>query len=421
MSARVRFILILLAAVNFTHILDFMIMMPLSNFLIPYFEITPQEFSYLVATYSVSAAVSGLIAAFFVDRFDRKKILLFGYGGFLIGTFLCAIAPTYWLLLASRIFAGLFGGLIGAQVLAMAADIVPYEKRGYAMGLIMMSFSISSAFGVPLGLKLANEFSWHAPFYTVVIMGAALFVLLIKYVPGMADHLKHNEGQPRPKVMEVFGNIFSHKTQRLAIFMTATLTGQFLIVPFLTSYMEFNVGFTRDEIPYIYLVGGILTMISSPMAGRIADRIGKFKFFTIMVLTSIIPIGIITNLPPTPFYYVLIVTGIWFVVSTARMVSAQAMITEVVPSKTRGSFMSVNAAIQQISVGIYSMTAGFIIVDTPAHKLLQYNIVGYAAMTVALASFVFGYFLNKHTNLNRTDHEDATTPQPNKAVETVEG
>lgn len=394
-----RFILLLLAAVNFTHIMDFMIMMPLSNVLIPYFNISTQQFSFLVAAYSVSAAVSGLTAAFFVDGFDRKKVLIIGYSGFIIGTSLCAIAPTYHLLLASRIVAGIFGGLIGAQILSIASDLVPYERRAYAIGVIITAFSISSAFGVPFGLKMSDLFSWHAPFIIVAAMAIVLLPLLIKYVPTMTGHIKPKEEQAnKPKLFDVFRAILTDRNQIIALLVTATLMGQFIIIPFLTSYMVFNVGFTNAQIPYIYLVGGISTMLLSSPIGKLADRKGKFKVFTIMALSGVIPIALITNMPRIPFYFVLIVTGIWFVLSTGRAIAAQAMVTEVVPPKTRGSFMSINAAVQQLAVGIYSALAGLIVYNDSSNKIYNYSLTGVIAIAIIFICFILAYSLNKAIN-----------------------
>ncbi|MEZ5016231.1 MAG: MFS transporter [Flavipsychrobacter sp.] len=393
-----RFILLLLAAVNFTHIMDFMIMMPLSNVLIPYFDISTQQFSFLVAAYSVSAAVSGLTAAFFVDGFDRKKVLIVGYTGFIVGTSLCAVAPTYYLLLSSRIVAGLFGGLIGAQILSIASDLVPYERRAHAIGVIITAFSISSAFGVPFGLKMSDLFSWHAPFIIVAAMAIILLPLLIKYVPNMTGHINPKDLNNKPKLFDVFRAILTDRNQVIALLVTATLMGQFIIIPFLTSYMVFNVGFTNAQIPYIYLVGGISTMMLSSPIGRLADRKGKFKVFTVMALACVVPIALITNMPRTPFYFVLVVTGIWFVLSTGRAIAAQAMVTEVVPPKTRGSFMSINAAVQQLAVGIYSALAGFIVYNDSANKIYNYSITGVIAIGIIFICFTLAYYLNKAIN-----------------------
>lgn len=372
----------------------------------PYFDISTQQFSMLVSSYSISAFVSGLAAAFFVDQFDRKKILIFGYTGFLIGTFFCAFAPTYWLLLIARIIAGLFGGLIGAQVLSIAADLVPYDKRAAAMGIIMTSFSISSVLGVPVGLYLAGIFSWHAPFVTVAGVGILVLIMLIRYLPSMTVHLGVEEKSK--DFLLALKNIFTDKNQVAAILLTATIMGQFMIIPFLNPFMEFNVGFTKDQIPLIYFVGGGLTLVGAPLVGKLADRIGKFKLLIATVILTLPALAIITNMPSIPFYYVLCVTGCWFLISSGRGIAAQAMVTEVVPSKTRGSFMSVNSSIQQLAIGLYAAIGGFIVQNTESGKIEHFNIAGYVAMSITFISLLFGSKLNaalnklKRANYNKT-------------------
>src|SRR5215204_6463378 len=212
MVVKERTILLLLAVLNFTHIMDFMIMMPLGNYLMPYFDISSQQFSMLVAAYTFSAGISGFLAAFFVDGYGRKKVLMFAYAGFLIGTLFCALAPAYEFLLASRVVAGLFGGLIAAQVLSIVADLVPYERRGAAMGMIMAAFSAASVFGVPFGLYIANLFNWHAPFFFVVILGVLLVPFLIKFLPKMDKHL-HEKNYQKISPAQLVGDVFRNPSQ----------------------------------------------------------------------------------------------------------------------------------------------------------------------------------------------------------------
>jgi predicted MFS family arabinose efflux permease len=248
MQKKEKIILLLLATLNFTHILDFMIMMPLGNHLIPYFQISGQKFSVILASYSVSACIASLIASFFVDNFDRKKVLLFGYTGFLTCTILCGLAPTANTLTAARIIAGLFGGLIGAQVLSIVADTFPYERRGTAMGYLMTAFSVASIIGVPMGLLLADKFSWHAPFLLVGGMGVLVIPLLIRFIPTMNFHLI-NRPDTNPGFTLTLQHVFAGKKQMIALMFSAFLMmGHFLIIPFITPYMEFNVGFERSQI-----------------------------------------------------------------------------------------------------------------------------------------------------------------------------
>jgi predicted MFS family arabinose efflux permease len=383
MNWKERILLILLASVNFTHILDFMVMMPLGNFLMPYFNITPGQFSVIVASYSISAAVSGFTAAFYVDGYDRKKVLLFGYIGFTIGTLCCGIASSYLLLLLARITAGLFGGLIGAQVLSIVADSFPYEKRGQAMGILFSAFSLASIVGVPSALYLAGWLGWHSPFLSIGGLGIIITVLLMRYLPSMSSHI---HGQ-RVKPIVMLKNVMTSRMQLVALGLSAALMlGHFLIIPFLNPYMEFNVGFTDTQRNMIYMVGGIATFITSPLIGKMADKYGKHNTFMFFALVSLIPIFLITNMPAIKYYYVLIVTGVWFVLSTGRGIPAQAIISNVVPAEQRGSFMSFNGSIQQLFSGIASLIAGMIVISKPDHTIVHYSWVGYLSIVIVLFS-----------------------------------
>jgi len=394
MDKKEKIILLLLAALNFTHILDFMIMMPLGNYLMPYFNISSQQFSMLVAAYTFSAGISGFLAAFFVDKYDRKKVLLIGYTGFLIGTLCCALSPTYGILLTSRVVAGIFGGLIGAQVLSIVADLIPYERRGTAMGIIMAAFSVASVFGVPFSLYLSNIFNWHGPFFFVAGMGCILVPFLIRYLPKMDAHTVLNKGK-RVHPLQLIKDIVKDRNQVLALCLSASIMmGHFLIIPFLNPFMEFNKGFSKAQTPVIYMVGGALTLITSPFLGRLADRIGKHRLFIIMALVATLPIAMITNLADFPFYIVLVITGFWFVVSSGRMIPAQALVSNVVSSERRGSFMSINSSVQQIFVGLASVLAGWVVIKTPNNSILHYEVTGYISIAVTLISIFFVTKLN---------------------------
>lgn len=405
MNSKEKIVLLLLAALNFTHILDFMIMMPLGNYLMPYFNISSGQFSMLVAAYTFSAGTSGFLAAFFVDNFDRKKVLLFGYSGFLLGTLCCALSPTYSVLLISRTVAGIFGGLIGAQVLSIVADLIPYERRGSAMGIIMAAFSVASVFGVPFGLYMANLFNWHGPFFFVAGFGAILIPFLVRYLPKMDGHLKQKQARRNP--FRLVKEVVRDKDQVLALCLTASLMlGHFLIIPFLNPFMEFNMGFSKVQTPMMYMVGGALTLITSPLIGRLADRIGKHRLFVIMALVAIVPIALITNLPVMPFYYVLCITGFWFVVSSGRTIPAQAMISNVVPSERRGSFMSFNSSVQQVFVGLASVIAGTIVVKNPDNSIRHYELTGYISIAITFLTLYFVSRLDTSLNNNKLNPAD---------------
>ena len=398
MEMKERIILLLLTLLNFTHIMDFMILMPLGNYLMPYFNISSQQFSWLVAAYTFSAGISGFLAAFFVDRFDRKRVLLFAYAGFLIGTLCCAISPAFEILLISRVVAGLFGGLIGAQVLSIVADLIPYERRGAAMGMIMAAFSAASVFGVPFGLYIANLYNWHAPFFFVVILGTLLIPFLIKFLPRMDKHLvEQREHKVGP--VTLVADVFKNSSQLYALGLTAfMMMGHFMIIPFINPFMEFNMGFSKTQTPLIYMVGGALTIFTSPFIGRIADKMGKYNVFVVLILVSVPLIALITNLPHISFYLVLCITGMWFVVSAGRFIPAQAMISNVVPPERRGSFMSFNSSVQQLFVGFASILAGLIVVKMPDNTLAHYEVTGYVSVLMILGAIVIATLLHKQVN-----------------------
>jgi predicted MFS family arabinose efflux permease len=392
MSKQERIIIFLLAALNFTHILDFMIMMPLGNYLMPFFEISPKQFSFLVASYPITAFFSGFTAAFFVDRLDRKKVLLFAYTGFLIGTLACGFAPSFGLLLAARILTGLFGGLIGAQVMSIIADLFNYERRGIAMGAVMSSFAVASTIGVPFALYLANIFSWHAPFIFVGLSGLVLIPLLIRYIPSVTDHV--TEKDEKAHRFHVLLTVAGNREQRLALlFSGLIMMGHFLIIPFINPYLEFNKGFSKDLTPMVYLFGGIASFLSALALGRLSDKTGKLKVFSWSVFFSLFLVYLITNLPSVPFSVVLFFFALWFIVATGRAVTAQAMISNVVKPEQRGSFLSFNSSVQQLGTGLASFAAGFIVTSDKAGKLYRIEWVGYLSILVLLLGLLLGRHL----------------------------
>ncbi len=388
MQSHERLIIFLLAAINFTHILDFMIMMPLGNYLMPYFSITTLQFSFLVGAYTLTAAFSGFASAFFVDQHDRKKILIYAFVGFLIGTIACGIAPTFGLLLAARVLAGLFGGLIGAQVLSIISDIFGYERRGMAMGAVMSSFAIASTLGVPFALYLANAISWHAPFLFVGFLGLGMIPLLNKYIPEMKEHV--NTENPMTK-LNILKDVLRNKHQINAlIFSALIMMGHFLIIPFVNPYLEYNKNFSKSLTPLVYLVGGLSAFGAAFIFGRLADRIGKLEVFSFSVVASAIMVVVITNLPDVGFPIVLLFFGLWFAVSTGRAVTAQAMLSNVPLPGQRGSFMSFNSSVQQLGTSAASFLSGLIVIKGDNGKLLRFDWVGYVSMIVLIISMLMG-------------------------------
>jgi predicted MFS family arabinose efflux permease len=397
MSKQERIIVSLLAALNFTHILDFMIMMPLGNYL----NVSAMQFSVLVAAYSISAFFSGLAIAMFIDRFDRKKSLLFAYIGFVLGTLACGFAPTYGLLLSARIVAGLFGGIIGAQVLSIVADMFTYERRGRAMGAVMGGFAAATILGVPISLYLTNIFKqdWHVPFILIGSLGIVFIPLIIRFIPSMTSHIQKKRTNNSPfSVLLMFCKL---PAQRSAlIFSGLLMMGHFLIIPFINPYLEFNKGISKDLTPMMYLVGGIASLLAAIYLGRLADKKGKLLIFSLSVFFSLFMVVIITRMPNVPFSVMLLFFAIWFIVATGRIVTAQAMISEVVKPEQRGSFMSVNGSVQQLGSGLAALCAGAIVFTEKSGKIHNYNWVGYLSIFVLLLSLLFGRKIFKKIDIS---------------------
>lgn len=372
-----------LAAINFTHIVDFMILMPLGPQLMRIFDISPSAFGLLVSSYTFSAGLSSFLGAFFLDKYDRRKILLWVFLGFLLGTLACALSPNYPILLISRIVSGLFGGLTSALILAIIGDVVPDERRGRAMGLVMAAFSVASVFGVPFGLFIASLTNWHAPFFFLAGLAVVILGLIYRFIPHITEHLQTGKAKPSP--LQVVQRVTGNANQMRAITLTIMMMlGQFTIIPFLSPYMVANVGFTDMELTYIYIFGGLLTIFTSPWVGKLTDRYGKVEVFTVFMSLNVIPIAIITHLGVTPIPYVLLVSTFFFITSNGRMVPAAALITGTARPENRGSFLSFNSAVQQLAAGAASFLAGLILAEGVNGELLNFEKVGYIAIVLSL-------------------------------------
>jgi predicted MFS family arabinose efflux permease len=384
-----RLLLLLLAGCMFTHIMDFMIIMPLGSQLMEIFDITPRQFSLLVSSYTLTAGVIGFFMAFWIDRFDRKKALLLVYFGFSIGTLACAFAPSYEVLLLTRSLTGAFGGVLGALVLSIVSDAVPLERRAKGIGTVMASFGVASVFGVPFGLFIASKFSWHAPFLFLGILSFLVNAFIIVSMQPMTDHIAGVHARP----MEVLRRIFGRPNARLGLTFTSMLMlGHFTIIPFIAPYMVGNVGFSNNELAYIYLVGGLCTMVFSPWVGKMADKHGRLKIFTIFGSLVIIPIIVITNLVPVPLWLALTITAVFFIFSNGRMVPSTTMESAIIRPENRGSYMSIRSSVQQLTSGLASFIGGLIITEEPSifgnniKALGNYQYVGMIGVAFSLAS-----------------------------------
>jgi predicted MFS family arabinose efflux permease len=386
-----RLVLLLLAAIQFTINLDFLIILPLGPQYMRVMLITPTQFNLIVAAYAIAAGISGIAAGFFLDRFDRKTALLWLFLGFATGTLFCALAPTYRLLVAARALAGTFGGVTGALILAIVGDVIPEHRRGEAMGMVMSAFSVASIFGVPLGLVLAAHFNWHVPFYVIAGISVPILAAVSRFVPSLGGHLEHARSQHLAARMLA---VLSEPNHQMAFLFMAVLTcAGFTIFPTLATYMVYNVGLTEHQLPFIYLTGGLCTLFSMNWIGRWADRAGKLRVFTLMSLSASVPVLALTNLPRVPLLVALATSTLLMICMSGRFVPAMAMMTATVESRYRGGFMSVNSSVQQFSCGFAAWLSGGIIGQGPNQEITHYPIVGLASLGCVLTCIWLARFL----------------------------
>lgn len=386
------FVVAILAILQFSLVLDFMIISPLGANLMPTLGITPSQFGLVVSVYAFSAGASGLLAAGFADRYDRKSLLLFFFAGFIVGTLLCGLADSYAFLLAARVITGLFGGVIGSIVFAIITDLFPMQVRGRVMGTVQMAFSVSQVLGLPAGLYISNLWDWHAPFIMIVVLAIPVWLLIYFRLRPVNAHLALQ------KEHSAFRHLFAtvSKPFYLRAFAATTLlaTGGFMLMPFGTAYSVNNLGLTMDQLPIIYLVTGISSMIAGPLIGRSADRIGSMRIFTAGSVIAIAIVLIYCNLGITPLWVVVGLNVVMFIGITARMIASSAMVSGVPTPADRGAFMGVNASVAQISGGIASAVAGLIIHQTASGYLENYPILGWVvtASMVICVVLMYGIF-----------------------------
>lgn len=375
-------LLAVLASIQFTNLMDFVIMMPLGPQLMRVFDISPQQFGMIVSGYTFSAGVVGLLGAMIIDRYDRKVMLLFVYSGFAVGNLFCAFSPTFEFLLVGRIVTGAFGGILSALIFAIIGDLIPDLRRGKAIGTIMASFSLATVAGVPVGLFLANAFGWHIPFFMLAGTSTLIIGLGYRVLPSIRGHLSHRTAVS--PVRELYDIVVQKNNIRSFVFVSALMFAGFSVIPYISPYLVSNVGIRESELTYVYLLGGAATMFTSRLFGRLTDRFGKKKTFVWIALSATIPLLMVTYLPPSPLWVVLIVTTIFMILVSGRMVPAMAMVTASVESKQRGGFMSVISSIQQFSSGIATFGAGAIIGRSDNGLLTQYGTVGILAVITSL-------------------------------------
>jgi predicted MFS family arabinose efflux permease len=373
-----KFIIGILAFLQFTIVLDFMILSPLGALLMQELKLPASRFGLVVSVYAFSAGASGLFAAGFADRFDRKRLLLFFYTGFVLGTLFCALAPSYPYLLAARMITGLFGGVIGSISFAIIADLFPPQARGRVMGTVQTAFAASQVLGIPVALVLANRWGWHAPFFLIVGVSSAVGIVIALRMKPINAHLALQ--RPQNPFRHLWGALSRGDYARAYACTMLLVTGGFMLMPFGSAYLVNNVKITLESLPIIYMVTGLISIFAGPLIGRLSDTVGKYAVFCAGSVSAAVMVVVFTHLGPSPLWVVVVVNVLLMVSVTSRMISASALTSIVPDAPDRGSFMAVNSSIQQIAGGVASAAAGLIVTLTPSGALWHYDTLGYVVV-----------------------------------------
>jgi len=388
------FIIAILAIIQFTVILDFMVLSPLGAILLKELNINTSQFGLVVSAYAFSAGISGLFAAGFADKFDRKKLLMFFYIGFLAGTVLCALAPTYQFLLIARIITGIFGGVISSVSFAIITDLFKLELRGRVMGFVQTAFAASQVLGIPVGLSLANNFGWHSCFWMIAIFGTIVGLVMYIYMKPIKGHLQIKSDR---NALQHLGKTISHPAYLRAFLGTTLLaTGGFMLMPFGSAFSTNNLGLKMSQLPLLYGITGAFSIFFGPIIGKLSDKIGKYRMFLIGTIISIAMVAIYTQLGITPLWLCIMLNVILFVGISSRMISSSALISAIPEPQDRGAFMSVNSSVQQISGGIASAIAGVIVVQSSSGMLERYDILGFVVMGSMIVAAFLMYLLDRY-------------------------
>jgi len=397
----------LLAFLQFTIVLDFVVLAPLGALVIPALKITPSQFGLVVSAYAFSAGLSGFLTAGFADRFDRKKLLLFFYGGFLTGTLLCALAGSYHWLLFARMVTGLFAGVVGSVSFAIVTDLFALEQRGRVMGVLQTAFAASSVLGIPLALLLSTHWEWNAAFFLIVGASALVGGVIRTYLRPVDGHLGlHPDRRPLHHLIQTVSN-----RRYLQGFATTGLlaVGGFMLMPFMSLFIVHNLGLPLDRLPLVYVITGAFSIVSGPLIGRASDAVGKLKVFAFGCAMTIVMVVIYTHLHASPLWVLVVVMILLQIGIFSRMISASALMSALPNPADRGSYMSISSSLQQVSGGVAAMVSGLIVVQTPEGTLLHFDTVGYVLVCTTMVSLILMYLIDR--KIRGDDVESSTVPR----------
>jgi predicted MFS family arabinose efflux permease len=376
-----KLILYFITFVWFCSIVDFLLLLPLGTSFMKLYQISPRQYSWLIAAYSVSGGCSSFAAAFYVDKFDRKHVLMTAFCLFGLGSILCSFAFSFEVMLFARFFTGLFGGLLGGVTIAIVSDMIPYERRGKAMGILNLGFGLASIFGIPFAIFISKQLNVFAPFRIIGILSLMLLVPMYYILPNFRKHINRET----ISFHEVIAILRNRNIQNAFLFCFFLVVGHFMFISFINPYLIDNLGFIEEDTMWMYIVGGISVSLTSPRIGKFVDTLGKLKSFRLLIILSFIPILVISHLQHATIMIALLICAFMFIFNSGRMVAAQTLITGAATEEERGKFLVIRSSIIELSEGSAAFLGGLILTqDTITGKLENYNIIGYIAVALGL-------------------------------------
>lgn len=408
-TAYQKLVITLLALTQFTVVLDFMVMSPLGDMLMKSMELTTSQFGFAVLSYGVSAGISGLLTAGFADRFDRKKLLLFFYIGFILGTLFCGLANTYPLLIAARIVTGIFGGVIGSISMAIVADLFALQQRGRVMGFMQMGFGASQVLGIPISLYIANEWGWQSPFLMIVGLAALIWLIIVLKMQPINKHL---DAKTERNAVKHLWNTIKQRDYRIGFLATALLSlGGFMMMPWGTAFAINNLHLTKEQMPSLFMVAGISTLVIMPLIGKLSDKIDKFRLFTMASVWMIVVVLFYTNMTPVPLWVVMVVNVLMMIGIMSRMVPSMALTTSLPEMHDRGAFMSINSSLQQMAGGLAAGVSGLIVhQQTKTSPLEHYDTLGLVMVGISVVCIFMIYRVSQLVKKRTTAKEQVRVP-----------
>jgi predicted MFS family arabinose efflux permease len=374
-----------LLAVQFTHVVDFVIIMPLGDRLKRELTINDQQFGLVIAVYAWAAGIANLLASLVVDRFDRRTVLLTMYAGFGLSTLLCGVVDSYESFLVARTLAGVFGGVAAGTLFSIIGDVFPPEKRGRATGAVMSAFAVATIGGLPLGLWLAELLGRGAPFFGLAALSAAVWVYGWVKLPHVRGHLEEERRHPLTEFAAV---VREPRHVWALVFSFFLVMGTFTVASFIAPVLCRKNGWSEEQLKWVYLIGGVFTLGGMAVVSRLADRVSRLPLFRVLGFGALVLALVISNLPPGPVWVATLVVGAFMVFASGRMVPAQAMLLGTAAARVRGAFMSLNTAVQHAATGVAPALAGAIITETPDKQLTGFPVVGLVSAGCAAVALV---------------------------------